>query len=79
MKKLFGYADKYIRQSSWKDLAMLKICLGAMGIVIGASLPEKRRKPALWIAGGVLAATYLPLMVKFFRIVTEKPVPEDEL
>ena len=82
MKKLFGYADKYMKQSDWKDLAMIKFCLAAMGVVIGASLPEKHRKPALWIAGGVFAATYLPLMAKFFRFVTAKdqvPVSEDIL
>lgn len=72
MKKLFGYADKYLKQSDWKDLAMIKFCLAAMGVVIGASLPEKSKKSAVWIAGGVFAATYLPLMAKFFRIVTEK-------
>ena len=82
MKKLFGYADKYMKQSDWKDLAMIKFCLAAMGVVIGASLPEKHRKPALWIAGGVFSATYLPLMARFFRIVTEKdkgPVSENIL
>lgn len=72
MKKLLGYADKYMKQSSWKDLAMIKFCLGSMGVMIGTSLPEKHRKPAIWIAGGVFAATYLPLMAKLFRIVTDK-------
>ena len=72
MKRLLGYANKYMKQSDWKDLAMIKFCLSAMGVVIGASLPEKSRKPALWIAGGVFAATYLPLMAKFFRIVANK-------
>lgn len=70
MKKLFGYADKYIAQSDWKDLAMIKFCLAAMGVMIGVFVPEKRRKTAVWIAGGVFTATYLPLMAKFFRIVT---------
>lgn len=72
MKKLFGYADKYMEQSDWKDLALLKFCLAAMGIVIGASLPEKHRKSAIWIAGGIFAATYFPLMAKFFRVVFDK-------
>lgn len=72
MKNLFGYADKYIRKSDWKDLAMLKFCLAAMGVIIGASLPEKHRRPAIWIAGGIFAATYFPLMAKFFRIATDK-------
>lgn len=31
MKKLFGYAEKYIARCGWKDLAMLKFCLFAMG------------------------------------------------
>lgn len=72
MKRLFGYADQYIRHSDWKDLAMIKFCLGAMGVVMGASLPEKHRKTAVCIAGGVFVATYLPLMAKFFRIVAGK-------
>lgn len=63
---------------NWKDLAMIKFCLAAIGVVIGAFLPEKRRKPAIWISGGIFAATYLPLMAKFFRIVTEQPVSERE-
>ena len=78
MKKLFGYADRYIKRSGWKDLALIKFCLAAMGVMIGASLPEKHRKPAVWIAGGIFAATYLPLMAKFFRVVDEKSVPENE-
>ena len=72
MKRLFGYADEYIKQSDWKDLAMIKFCLASMGVIIGASLSEKRRKPAVWIASGVFVATYLPLMEKFFRIVSSK-------
>ena len=39
MKKLFEYADQYIQQSDWKDLAMIKFCLAAMGVLIGVSLP----------------------------------------
>ncbi len=72
MKRLFGYADEYIKQSDWKVLAMLKFCLAAMGVIIGAALPEKRRKPAIWIASGIFVATYLPLMDKFIRIVKGK-------
>ena len=57
MKRLFGYADEYIKQSDWKDLAMIKFCLASMGVIIGASLSEKRRKPAVWIASGVFVST----------------------
>lgn len=72
MKKLFCYADKYVEQSSWKDFALVKLCLFAMGIMAGIRIPDKNKRAAGWIAYFVFLATYLPLMSKFLRIVTEK-------
>ena len=72
MKKLFCYADRYIRKSDWKDLAMIKFCLFSMGILAGMRIPEKNRKQAGWIAAVVFAVTYIPLMAKFFSVITEK-------
>lgn len=71
MKKLFGYAEKYIAGSNWKDLAMLKFCLFAMGILAGMRIPERNRKQAGWIAAAVFTATYIPLMAKFFSVIRE--------
>lgn len=71
MKRLFGYADEYVKQSDWKDLAMIKFCLAAMGVLIGISLPRKGKKAAAWIAGGIFTVTYIPLMAKFFRIAAK--------
>lgn len=72
MKKLFCYAERYIAKSDWKDLAMLKFCLFAMGVLAGMKIPEKNKKQAGWIAVGVFVATYIPLMAKFFSVITEK-------
>lgn len=72
MKKLFCYADRYIKKSDWKDLAMLKFCLFSMGILAGMRIPGKSRKQAGWIAAAVFVATYIPLMAKFFSIIAEK-------
>ena len=72
MKKLFCYADKYIAESDWKDLAMIKFCLFSMGILAGMRIPEKNRKQAGWIVAAVFAVTYIPLMAKFFSVITEK-------
>ena len=72
MKKLFCYADRYIKKSGWKDLAMIKFCLFSMGILAGMRIPEKNRKQAGWIAAAVFAVTYIPLMVKFFSVIAEK-------
>ncbi len=72
MKKLFYYADKYIEKSDWKDLAMLKLCLFAIGILGGMRISEKNRKQAGWIAAAVFVATYIPLMAKFFSVIAQR-------
>lgn len=72
MKKLFYYAEKYIAESDWKDLAMLKFCLFSMGVLAGMRIPKKNRKRAGRIAIAIFAATYIPLMAKFFSVITEK-------
>ena len=72
MKKLFGYAEKYIARSDWKDLAMLKFCLFAMGVFAGMRIPVKDRKQAGWIAAAVFSVTYIPLMAKFFSVIMDK-------
>lgn len=69
MGKLFDYADEFINQSDWKDLALIKFCLCAMGMMWGLALPEKVRKPAAFIAVGIFVCTYMPLMLKMFRIM----------
>lgn len=72
MKNLFGLAEQYMEESSWKDLALIKCCLCAMGILIGASAPIKQKTVLTSIAAGAFVATYIPLMTKFFRIVHQE-------
>lgn len=69
MKRLFDWGSAYIRECDWKDLALVKFCLCAMGVLIGLCVPEKKRKIPLILAGLVFLASYIPLMVKFGRVV----------
>lgn len=71
MKKLFTYANEYVNQSDWKVLALLKLCLAAIGVLIGLEIPRKYKKSVFFGAMGVFVITYIPLMAKFFRIVRE--------
>lgn len=68
MKKLFDYANRYVRESDWKMIALLKFCLCAMGILIGLSVPEERKKEVRCGAVLVFVCTYIPLMMKFVQI-----------
>lgn len=76
MKNLFGYADRYLQKSDWKDMALLKFCLFSMGtlmgILMGRRLSERNRKVAVMAAELVFIGTYIPLMTKFIGIVLEK-------
>ncbi len=72
MKKLFEVADRYIGQSDWKTIAVLKFCLISLGLMVGKSLRPEHKKPVFFGALGVFLASYIPLMVKFYRVFTQK-------
>ena len=72
MNHLFKAANQYVAESDWKDLSLIKLCLCAMGIIIGANLAPAHKKTVVKVAACVFAATYVPLMAKFFRIIFRK-------
>ena len=72
MKKLFDSADLYLKQSDWKNLALIKFCLVSIGLLVGLQIPKKHRKPVAIGALIVFFATYIPLMTDFFRILFQK-------
>ena len=72
MHRLFEYADRYIKESDWKDIALLKLCLCAIGVLIGINLAPKYKKQTAVIASIVFGFTYVPLMTKFFKIIFDK-------
>ncbi|WP_443664159.1 permease of phosphate ABC transporter [Dysosmobacter sp.] len=65
MKKLFEAANQYLKGCTWKDMALLKICVCAMGVLIGLAVPRRKKRAAAWVASLVFAASYVPLMGKF--------------
>ena len=71
MKKLFEVADRYIETSDWKIIAILKFCLISLGVMLGMGVRKKHKKPVLIAAAIVFTATYIPLMVKFYKIYRE--------
>ena len=72
MKKLFESADLYLQSATWKDLTLVKFCLAAIGILIGLQVPKSHKKSVMVGALSIFAATYIPLMTKYFRIVLKK-------
>ncbi len=72
MKRLFASADEFLRESGWRDLALVKLCLFSMGLLAGLQVTERRRKRVRIAASAVFLLTYVPLMAKFLGILTEE-------
>lgn len=71
MKKILEFADNYIRECNWKDISLLKICLCALGFMLGLSVEKKYKKPAMLAAWCVFCVTYVPLMVKCIDVLVQ--------
>lgn len=72
MKKLFPWlfaaADRYLRASDWKDIALLKLCLFSIGLMLGMQIKDKDKKVVHIGAAILFVATYVPLMSKFIGV-----------
>ena len=79
MKKLTDAANRYLRACDWRDIAVLKICLCALGVLLGLAVPGRRKRAAAWAAALVFAATYVPSMAKFLPYLLKKPASEGEI
>ena len=69
MKNIIELGNEYAKKSSWKDFALLKLCLCAIGIVIGTNVPPQYKKTVTRVSAAVFIATYIPLMTKVFKIM----------
>lgn len=73
MKRFFELGNQFAQQSTWKDFALTKFCLCAMGVLIGVLLPDTVKTAAAIIAAIIFIITYIPLMVKVFKIFRKMP------
>ena len=70
--KLFEAANRYVETSDWKIIAVLKFCLISLGMMVGMMIKPEHKKPVFLSTLGVFGVTYVPLMVKFYRVFTGK-------
>ena len=71
VKKLLDLGDRYAKESSWKDYALVKFCLFSMGLIVGAQVPDRCKKTVIKTSVCIFLATYIPLMAKLLRIATD--------
>ncbi|MGI5962102.1 MAG: permease of phosphate ABC transporter [Lawsonibacter sp.] len=72
IRTLLRRADRCAAQSTWRDLALLKFCLAALGVLIGLSIPVRQRRGATLLAGLVFLPTYLLLLLRYLPLLLQK-------
>ena len=78
MKRMMDEVDRYLRDCTWKDIAVLKFCLLALGVMLGIAVPARKKTVSAWLASLVFVGTYVPLMGKFLPYLLNGREAEEE-
>ncbi len=76
---LLTAAERYLKRCKWWDIGLLKICVCAMGVLIGLAVPGRRKRAAAWTASAVFIATYVPLMARFLPDLLGQRTPIEDI
>ncbi len=71
MRKMFDAANRFLETSDWKTLAVMKFCLISLGVMLGMCVGKRHKRKVFAVAGLVFLATYVPLMLKLYKIYRE--------
>ncbi len=72
MSKWFKLTERFIQRASGLDLMLIKLCMYSAGIMMGAALPKRIKKPVVFGAMGMFVVTYLPLAIKMIKIAHDE-------
>lgn len=75
---LFDRADRYAAQSTWRDFALVKVCLFSMGVLMGLIVPVRKKKLTALGAGLLFLPTYAILLRRFLPFLLERDEWEEE-
>ena len=79
MNKLTDAANRYLKDCSWKDIAVLKFCLIALGVLLGIALPARNKKASARAASLPKEPHKLPLMAKFLPYLAGDKVAIEDI
>ncbi len=58
-------AEAYLKDMDIYDISLLKVCLLALGMMLGIALPIRDKRSWVLALVVIFLASYIPLMVKF--------------
>ncbi len=79
MKKLMKCAEGYIKQMGLLDMAFIKFCLLALGVLLGVAVPKRLKDYVAIVASSIFTGSYVICMTRFLRFMLScKKQPQEE-
>ena len=75
MNKVLAAGNLYLKKMDLTDMALVKLCCISLGTLVGLKAAKKHKVGIGLLAGSLFAATWVPVMGKFLRALTE---PEED-
>lgn len=76
MNKLIAAGNLFLKKMDLTDVALLKLCVGALGVLVGLGAARRHKRSMGFFAGSLFAFTLVPLMGKFIRALTDADVED---
>lgn len=77
MKKLTAFLNDYVLECDWKDMALIKTCVCAFGVMLGLTIKGKRKKPVMVISSLVFLLTACLTAVRFVLKLSDEDFADD--
>lgn len=70
MNKLIATGNRFCKEIDLTEMALLKICVAAFGVLVGLGSAKRHKTGMSFLAGFALIATLIPLAARFLSIFT---------
>ena len=71
MRRLITAENLQPKKRELTAAALLRLCLGALGVLVGLAAARRHRREAGVLAGILFVVTYIPLMGRFLRALAD--------
>ena len=77
MKKLAAFLNDCVLECDWKDMALIKTCVCAFGVMLGLTVKKKRKKPVMILSSLIFLVTACLTAVRFVLELSEDDFEDD--
>ena len=71
-ERCIAATDAYMKESTWKDLGLIKLCVFSVGVLMGLTVPKNHKTVYSIIGALVIGVTLTPIMMKFIPMILEE-------